>query len=157
MDAPEFYYAEDYHQQYLAKNPNGYCGLGGTGVSCPVGLKASQQVGRALEAFVRLGRPVGGLSRPPGPLVVLGVRNRLAVARHGGHADEHVEPVRRQADECLDGELVGAQPPLLVKLARERVRRALAEVDGAARPEGPPARPARHPAGAAAGQPAAVR
>jgi peptide-methionine (S)-S-oxide reductase len=35
--APEFYYAEDYHQQYLAKNPGGYCGLGGTGVSCPVG------------------------------------------------------------------------------------------------------------------------
>jgi peptide-methionine (S)-S-oxide reductase len=37
-DAGPFYYAEDYHQQYLAKNPNGYCGLGGTGVSCPVGL-----------------------------------------------------------------------------------------------------------------------
>jgi peptide-methionine (S)-S-oxide reductase len=36
--APAFYYAEDYHQQYLAKNPNGYCGLGGTGVSCTVGL-----------------------------------------------------------------------------------------------------------------------
>ena len=36
-----FYYAEPYHQQYLAKNPNGYCGLGGTGVSCPVGLPAS--------------------------------------------------------------------------------------------------------------------
>jgi peptide-methionine (S)-S-oxide reductase len=36
--APEFYYAEDYHQQYLGKNPNGYCGLGGTGVSCPVGV-----------------------------------------------------------------------------------------------------------------------
>jgi peptide-methionine (S)-S-oxide reductase len=36
-DAPEFYYAEDYHQQYLAKVPNGYCGLGGTGVSCPIG------------------------------------------------------------------------------------------------------------------------
>jgi peptide-methionine (S)-S-oxide reductase len=35
-DAPEFYYAEEYHQQYLAKNPNGYCGLGGTGVSCPL-------------------------------------------------------------------------------------------------------------------------
>ena len=34
----EFYYAEGYHQQYLAKNPNGYCGLGGTGVSCPVGV-----------------------------------------------------------------------------------------------------------------------
>ena len=38
LDAPEFYYAEDYHQQYLAKNPNGYCGLGGTGVSCPIGV-----------------------------------------------------------------------------------------------------------------------
>ncbi len=37
-EAGPFYYAEDYHQQYLAKNPNGYCGLGGTGVSCPVGL-----------------------------------------------------------------------------------------------------------------------
>ena len=36
--APEFYYAEDYHQQYLGKNPDGYCGLGGTGVSCPVGI-----------------------------------------------------------------------------------------------------------------------
>ncbi len=38
LDAPAFYYAEDYHQQYLAKNPGGYCGLGGTGVSCPIGL-----------------------------------------------------------------------------------------------------------------------
>src|SRR5512138_1383041 len=38
VDAPEFYFAEDYHQQYLAKNPDGYCGLGGTGVSCPVGV-----------------------------------------------------------------------------------------------------------------------
>jgi peptide-methionine (S)-S-oxide reductase len=38
LDAPQFYYAEDYHQQYLAKNPNGYCGIGGTGVSCPIGL-----------------------------------------------------------------------------------------------------------------------
>ena len=37
-EAPPFYYAEDYHQQYLHKNPDGYCGLGGTGVSCPVGL-----------------------------------------------------------------------------------------------------------------------
>ena len=37
-EAPAFYYAEDYHQQYLAKNPGGYCGLGGTGVSCPVGV-----------------------------------------------------------------------------------------------------------------------
>jgi peptide-methionine (S)-S-oxide reductase len=41
-DAPPFYYAEDYHQQYLAKNPGGYCGLGGTGVSCQQGLAASQ-------------------------------------------------------------------------------------------------------------------
>jgi peptide-methionine (S)-S-oxide reductase len=38
LDAPTYYFAEDYHQQYLAKNPNGYCGLGGTGVSCPVGV-----------------------------------------------------------------------------------------------------------------------
>ena len=38
LDAGEFYYAEDYHQQYLAKNPGGYCGIGGTGVSCPVGV-----------------------------------------------------------------------------------------------------------------------
>ncbi len=38
-----FYYAEDYHQQYLAKNPGGYCGLGGTGVSCPIGLDLDQK------------------------------------------------------------------------------------------------------------------
>lgn len=37
IDAPTFYFAEDYHQQYLAKNPSGYCGIGGTGVSCPIG------------------------------------------------------------------------------------------------------------------------
>ena len=41
-DAGDFYYAEEYHQQYLAANPNGYCGLGGTGVSCPVGVFASE-------------------------------------------------------------------------------------------------------------------
>ena len=42
VEAPTFYYAEDYHQQYLSKNPMGYCGLGGTGVSCPIGVaKAS--------------------------------------------------------------------------------------------------------------------
>lgn len=46
LDAPEFYYAEDYHQQYLAKNPSGYCGLGGTGVACPTGLAASVQPSR---------------------------------------------------------------------------------------------------------------
>lgn len=38
--APTFYFAEDYHQQYLAKNPNGYCGIGGTGVTCPIGVGA---------------------------------------------------------------------------------------------------------------------
>jgi len=40
--APEFYFAEDYHQQYLAKNPDGYCGIGGTGLSCPVGVARAQ-------------------------------------------------------------------------------------------------------------------
>ncbi|MEL6792114.1 MAG: peptide-methionine (S)-S-oxide reductase MsrA [Pseudomonadota bacterium] len=40
LNAPTFYYAEDYHQQYLAKNPGGYCGIGGTGVTCPVGVDA---------------------------------------------------------------------------------------------------------------------
>ena len=38
IDAPACYHAEDYHQQYLAKNPNGYCGIGGTGVTCPIGV-----------------------------------------------------------------------------------------------------------------------
>ncbi len=42
LDAPPFYYAEDYHQQYLAKAPYGYCGLGGTGVACPVGVAAAE-------------------------------------------------------------------------------------------------------------------
>ncbi len=42
-DAPPFYFAEDYHQQYLAKNPHGYCGLGGTGVSCPIPAKAAAE------------------------------------------------------------------------------------------------------------------
>ncbi len=40
VEAPEFYFAEDYHQQYLAKNPAGYCGIGGTGVSCSIGVEA---------------------------------------------------------------------------------------------------------------------
>jgi peptide-methionine (S)-S-oxide reductase len=42
LDAPEFYYAEEYHQQYLARNPDGYCGLGGTGVACPIGLTRAE-------------------------------------------------------------------------------------------------------------------
>ena len=40
LPAPEFFYAEDYHQQYLEKNPSGYCGIGGMGVTCPIGLNA---------------------------------------------------------------------------------------------------------------------
>jgi peptide-methionine (S)-S-oxide reductase len=47
VDAPEFYYAEDYHQQYLAKNPWGYCGLGGTGVGCPSGFAHAKVSGPA--------------------------------------------------------------------------------------------------------------
>ena len=43
VDTPEFYFAEDYHQQYLAKVPHGYCGLGGTGLSCPVGVKVKAE------------------------------------------------------------------------------------------------------------------
>ena len=42
-EAGPFYYAEEYHQQYLAKNPGGYCGLGGTGVSCPIGLETAAE------------------------------------------------------------------------------------------------------------------
>ena len=44
LPAPDFYYAEDYHQQYLAKNPRGYCGLGGTGVTCPIGAGAAGEL-----------------------------------------------------------------------------------------------------------------
>ena len=48
LDAPPFYFAEDYHQQYLAKNPMGYCGLGGTGVSCPIGT--GEKLSQAAQA-----------------------------------------------------------------------------------------------------------
>jgi peptide-methionine (S)-S-oxide reductase len=50
LPAPEFYYAEEYHQQYLAKNPDGYCGLGGTGVSCPIGVAKAGTSRSALPA-----------------------------------------------------------------------------------------------------------
>ncbi len=49
LDAPPFYFAEDYHQQYLAKNPAGYCGLGGTGVACPTGIEAAPSTRPASE------------------------------------------------------------------------------------------------------------
>ncbi len=66
--AGEFYYAEDYHQQYLAKNPNGYCGLGGTGVSCPIGaedLGVSSGTGRpASSPSARRRRPCAAALRP---------------------------------------------------------------------------------------------
>ena len=48
-NAPEFYFAEDYHQQYLAKHPSGYCGLGGTGVSCPIGAGVAVPAGAAAQ------------------------------------------------------------------------------------------------------------
>ena len=44
VDAPPFYFAEDYHQQYLHKNPEGYCGMGGTGVTCPIGIVTGDSV-----------------------------------------------------------------------------------------------------------------
>ena len=50
VPAPTFYYAEDYHQQYLAKNPGGYCGLGGTGVSCPIGVDLGADDAAAADA-----------------------------------------------------------------------------------------------------------
>ena len=56
ISAPEFYYAEDYHQQYLAKNPNGYCGIGGTGVTCPIGLDGFLTEPRAASHCLSLSR-----------------------------------------------------------------------------------------------------
>src|SRR5438445_11023655 len=58
-DAPQFFYAEDYHQQYLAKNPFGYCGIGGTGVSRPVGI------GRDHPSARRRGQVAGQGARGP--------------------------------------------------------------------------------------------
>ena len=80
--APTFYYAEDYHQQYLAKNPAGYCGLGGTGVSCPVGCCGRQRVALTFS----LGRrapgdgslPLGTWSRTPSPEPVPSSRSTAA-------------------------------------------------------------------------------
>ena len=93
-----FYYAEDYHQQYLAKNPNGYCGLGGTGVSCPVELLASykapaiepqtgpvghrrdaRRLGEARPVRVR-GRVRAGDGHPPAELVPFAGRTDFEIA-----------------------------------------------------------------------------
>ena len=64
-EAPDFYYAEDYHQQYLAKNPGGYCGLGGTGVSCPVGARSDWLRGsRPATAQARTGSLSSAGARP---------------------------------------------------------------------------------------------
>ncbi|CAN5590256.1 peptide-methionine (S)-S-oxide reductase MsrA [soil metagenome] len=64
VDAPAFYYAEEYHQQYLSKNPSGYCGLGNTGVSCPVGLTAAEGAAwRRATGHRRHGAPGGGGGR----------------------------------------------------------------------------------------------
>ena len=64
FEAPEFYFAEDYHQQYLAKNPNGYCGHGGTGVFCPIGPASTldASAGGAESVAHRIGKreDVGG-------------------------------------------------------------------------------------------------
>ena len=67
--AGPFYYAEDYHQQYLAKNPGGYCGLGGTGVSCPVGLarQASAPAARSRRRARRRGDLTAALTAATPP------------------------------------------------------------------------------------------
>jgi peptide-methionine (S)-S-oxide reductase len=57
--AGPFYYAEEYHQQYLAKNPGGYCGIGGTGVSCPIGVGISISRGEAVDQSVAASRGAG--------------------------------------------------------------------------------------------------
>ena len=59
-----FYYAEDYHQQYLHKNPFGYCGLGGTGVSCPVGLNVARPAAEARALGSSSSRGTTSLTRP---------------------------------------------------------------------------------------------
>ena len=69
LPAPEFYYAEDYHQQYLAKNPDGYCGLGGTGVSCPVGVGATRNVASGSEPDQHESRATSLDSLPIDPFI----------------------------------------------------------------------------------------
>ena len=97
LPAPEFYYAEDYHQQYLAKNPNGYCGIGGTGVSCPVGVavngpsrsRTSVAVRSAESAVHRL-KPRDTLSaveRSAEVSTIFGVRHGRAIARIASRLD----------------------------------------------------------------------
>ena len=80
LPAPEFYYAEDYHQQYLAKNPDGYCGLGGTGVSCPVGVVATTRAtSRSRPAFESpVARSSSACTTPP----FRSIRSSTTIAAH---------------------------------------------------------------------------
>ena len=87
--APEFYYAEDYHQQYLGKNPNGYCGLGGTGVTCPGGS--------------RWRRP----ELAPGQVAVGGALLQDAQPRAAGDRSRAGSAQRRAREACARGEAGG--------------------------------------------------
>ena len=99
-----FYYAEDYHQQYLAKNPNGYCGLGGTGVSCPVGARR----GAAGSSADRLRGPAHRPGRRPHLA-------RSRVVRPRARSAPHLPPVahgslrrsRRRSEPALGGHARG--------------------------------------------------
>src|SRR5439155_17315146 len=117
------------------------------------GRSTPDEVAREVpQALIGLGRPRVRLGRPPCELVVLGVGHRLRTAGHGGEPDQ-----RRQAgghrDERLDPDRFWHELPLLLELARERLRRVLAHLDGAACAECPAAGPAREPVGPAARQP----
>ena len=87
VPAPEFYYAEDYHQQYLAKNPDGYCGIGGTGVSCPVGVATARETDVDVDLSARTVpyRPALEVIRQP------------SAAPEGSSSLLNPEPARRRA------------------------------------------------------------
>ena len=154
----QFYYAEDYHQQYLAKNPNGYCGLGGTGVSCPVGLAG---------VWPSEPRPSGARGRPRGPAsgpVRRATRPTRRARRPGtgsaasadGRQPHHHRHAVRQPQQRLDAQAAAARAATPRAARAERLGRALAQVHRPARAERPAVRPGGHPAGAAA-RPASAR
>src|SRR5207249_763112 len=95
-----FYYAEDYHQQYLAKNPGGYCGAGGTGVACPVGLTVPQVAGlvRHAERVCRDGLVVAGNTCRP----VARVRSASHRSAGGVRRAAEAERVGRGVDPAAD-------------------------------------------------------